>query len=924
MAAPRTTAQRYNDGMAETTDHHRQATDIRNARVAQGEPVADLAAVNTQITKKAEIVDLTHDNDETDEGQELSRQIQAEIDAIFKQTKIQSVLNENEVNQDIVDYIGGLLDGDEELALLLRDKFTTVGTTVERRREKTGSAIEQEVEEAKRKITEKTRQIAALEKRNRADRKKAREEREAARLDREAKEAAQEKVANMEYEMSTNAPVLGAVDEDDEEEQAAKEHVIELGIFGEEFPQTWSTLENIVQHIIGSTVTIKNEAVQQAVADMGAQVKKATVAADKSKTKLTETKATVKELRAELKAEKKRAYEAEAKHKLAMADHKIDIANHQNASANLQNARTENEKLKEDIEAKETRIEDLRAKLTKAQTTLLEEAKTHGGDVAEWIGKHNAEEVLKDEYQGQRDELRVENIKLKRDLAARQGEVEQLKIEKTTAATRLISADENITRLEGELSETKKELKDIQDKLEKLKLLRESDSTRRNEAVQAAIQEREQLRVQMQSDKDDAVRDERATTAAERQAVEEMRGQLGDMREQRDNFERQYLDATSRENTLKLELKHANGEIERQSNEVARLEQTLFERNDRISELEGQIAGFKEQVEGTNTEGLATNAELTSVRQQLANTQDDRNNLRITLAERDRVLQLWREIVFHQSMSDTNFLQRDIPAILDHLQTCLSQPWNVTTADIKRSAQHWLSFVDDNSKVPFIPGNVPAYGWYLFLQATIHPQDLDINRLRYLISLLETRDYPSQVLGYLQAALEQLASSAIDADHLTFAQSDFFVRGCEFLFMTLYPGRSLEKIKALWLKTVDRLSLDIVMSSIGQWIGCQIDNVAATRGQFFLDQVKAMHHLELTHDTVIAADAEDKRVFVATPGEIIHIRTLDDIDFNIDAYQFVWTIAVEGFPALSLPMNGANMTAMAAALPGFDLTRWMR
>jgi hypothetical protein len=193
-----------------------------------------------------------------------------------------------------------------------------------------------------------------------------------------------------------------------------------------------------------------------------------------------------------------------------------------------------------------------------------------------------------------------------------------------------------------------------------------------------------------------------------------------------------------------------------------------------------------------------------------------------------------------------------------------------------------VSFVDDDSGEPLVRGNVPAYGWNLFLQATIHPEDLNINSFRGLISLLEHRDYPTQVLGYLQASLEQLASSVTNSDHLTFDQSAFFVRGCEFLLMNLYPGCSLEKMKALWLRTVDRLSRDIIISSIPQWIDCRVDDVAATRGQFFLDQVKAMHHLELTHDTVIAADAENRRVFIATPGEIIHIRTLDDFDFNID------------------------------------------
>ena len=82
-------------------------------------------------------------------------------------------------------------------------------------------------------------------------------------------------------------PTLGAVDEDDEENQAAKEHVIELGIFGEEFPKTWSTLENIVEHIIGSSSTIKMEVVHEAAKDMREQVQKATAAAEKSKTKLT-------------------------------------------------------------------------------------------------------------------------------------------------------------------------------------------------------------------------------------------------------------------------------------------------------------------------------------------------------------------------------------------------------------------------------------------------------------------------------------------------------------------------------------------------------------------------------------------------------------------------------------------------------------
>ena len=269
--------------------------------------------------------------------------------------------------------------------------------------------------------------------------------------------------------MSMNLPILGTVDEDDEEEQAAKEHVIQLGLFGEEFPKTWSELENMVDHIIGSILTIENEAVQKAVKDMGEQVQKATAAADKPKTKLTEAKATVKELRAELKAEKKRADEAENKLARQIADHKVDIAHHQNASENLLNARTENEKLKEDIESKENLIKDLQKKLTRAQTTLLEEAKNRGGDVAEWVGKHNAQAVLKDEYQIQRDQLRVENNNLMRDLAARQGEILQLKIEKTATATGLIAAEEYNTRLDGELRETKKELKEIQDKLERLK-----------------------------------------------------------------------------------------------------------------------------------------------------------------------------------------------------------------------------------------------------------------------------------------------------------------------------------------------------------------------------------------------------------------------------------------------------------------------
>ena len=149
----------------------------------------------------------------------------------------------------------------------------------------------------------------------------------------------------------------------------------------------------------------------------------------------------------------------------------------------------------------------------------------------------------------------------------------------------------------------------------------------------------------------DAIRNERATAAAtaveerqERQAVEK---KLEDMRERRDDCERQYLAANSRETNLKIELKHANDKIEHQCEEIKRLQHAIVEKNDRISELEGQIAGFRQQVEGTNTEGRVTNAELTAVRKQLKDTQNDRNDLRITLAERDRTLQSWREFVFN-------------------------------------------------------------------------------------------------------------------------------------------------------------------------------------------------------------------------------------------------------------------------------------
>jgi chromosome segregation ATPase len=190
----------------------------------------------------------------------------------------------------------------------------------------------------------------------------------------------------------------------------------------------------------------------------------------------------------------------------------------------------------------------------------------------------------------------------------------------------------------------------------------------------------------------DAVRNERATAAAtaveerqERQAVEK---KLEDMRERRDDCERQYLAANSRETNLKIELKHANDKIEHQCEEIKRLQYAIIEKNDRISELEGQIAGFRQQVEGTNTEGRVTNAELTAVRKQLKDTRNDRNDLRITLAERDRTLQSWREFVFNQSMEDPDpSLERDVPAIFDHLQACLRGPWNVTSVHIRRSAQ---------------------------------------------------------------------------------------------------------------------------------------------------------------------------------------------------------------------------------------------
>ena len=552
---------------------------------------------------------------------------------------------------------------------------------------------------------------------------------------------------------------------------------------------------------------------------------------------------------------------------------------------------------------------------------MAEDAKARSGDVADWQGKQLAEEVEKDAVQRQHDEFKTENSTLKTDLTTKQGEIEQLKVLKTKAENQLAAGINIITRLKREDSTKKTELNQARIKIEYLERLRKLDTTNHARALADANAEIEELRRQM----DNAIRDERASTAAARQANNELYDQLSDMREKRNDCEMQYLEATSRETILKIERKHANIKIERQGNNVTRLEQTLVKRDDRISELEGQIAGFREQVKGANTEGHVTNIELTAVRQQLTNTQEIRDNLRLTLAERDRVLQLWHDLVFKRPMKDVYFPNRDIPAILDHLKSCLSQPWNVNSVHIKRSAQQCLSCVNDNSDIAFVPrGTVPTDGLNLFLQAVIHPQELGIDRLRYLISLLATSNYHSEVLGYLKASLEQLASIGTDADHLNHNQSGFFVRGCEFLLMNLFPGRILENIKALWLRTVDRLSLDIVMQSISQWIGCQIENVKGTRGQVFFTKVQAMSHLQLSHDTIIAAGAEDRRVFIARPGEIIYVRTLDEIEFNIDAYRFVWTIAVEGFPALSLPMNGDNMTAMAAALPGFDLTRWMR
>jgi hypothetical protein len=345
MAASRTPDQRYDDGIATITDHRQQATDIRNARAAQGESVAGIAAVNAQTTKEAELADLFDDSNDENEGQEVEQQIHDELNAIFKQPKIQAVSN-TEVNQGIVDYIGGLLVEDEELALLLRDKFTTVGTTVERRREKVGSMIEQEIKEAKQRIAEKIREVAELKRRNKDVRKKVREVREAAQADQEARVAAEAKVTQYEHDMSTNAPVLGPVVEDDEDEQAARDHVIEVGIFGEEFPKTWSKLENIVDHIIGSTVTIKNEAVQEAVADMREQVEQATAAAEQSMESLEAANATIIELRTKHRVEKRRADEAESKLERSIADHRVTTVQYQAATEALQNARTDNEKSK--------------------------------------------------------------------------------------------------------------------------------------------------------------------------------------------------------------------------------------------------------------------------------------------------------------------------------------------------------------------------------------------------------------------------------------------------------------------------------------------------------------------------------------------------------------------------------------------------